>query len=465
MRVTLHGGTDEVTGSAYLVETQSARVLVDFGMFQGSRELEARNRLPRTTRPKTLDAVVVTHGHLDHVGRLPLLGRLGYKTPIYATEATAEMAAIIMRDSAKIQERDYERSNRKRKSEGKEPIEPLYTTEDVERTLELFRGVPYDEKKEIAPGIEILLTNAGHMLGSASVKMSIKEKGSAAKSVVFSGDIGHAGQHILQDAVPFRDADIVFMESTYGDRDHRPLQDTLVQAREIIKDAVRVKGKVLIPAFAVGRTQQLLFYLGVMFYNKTVAPFPVYVDSPMAVAATKVYMKHPDLFDEEAAKFLKGGRLPEEVRTVVPCETAEESKRLNSVSGPCVIMAGSGMCNAGRIVHHLKYNLPNPETFVIIVGYQGAGSLGRKLVDGAKHVKIHGESVEVQAQIHTLNGFSAHAGRSELLDWFGAIADSKPRLVITHGEDRVRESLAEAIRERFGTQPTLPYTGDILEFS
>lgn len=464
MRVTLHGGTDEVTGSAYLVETQKARVLVDFGMFQGTRELEAKNRLPRGTRPKSLDAVVVTHAHLDHTGRLPLIARLGYKPPLYATEATAEMAAIIMQDSARIQERDYERQNRKRKFEGKEPLEPLYTTEDVERTLELFRPLLYEEKREIAPGVEVLLTDAGHMLGSASVKLIITENGHT-KNVVFSGDLGHAGQHILRDAVPFEDADVLFMESTYGDRDHRPLGDTLIQAREIIKEAVRKGGKVLIPAFAVGRVQQLLFYLGVMFHNKTVAPFPVYVDSPMAVAATNVYIKHPDLFDEGAAQFLEGGRLPEEVRTVVACETPEESKRLNSVAGPCVIMAPSGMCNAGRIVHHLKYNLPDANTSVIIVGYQAEGSLGRRLVEGAKRVTIHGQSVEVRAQIHTLNGFSAHAGRSELLSWLGAIAKSRPKLVLTHGEPEPKRSLAQAIEEQYGMQAVVPRTGDVLEFA
>lgn len=461
MNITLHGAAGEVTGSAYLLETDRARVLVDFGLFQGGAKNEAKNVLPPGLRPAKLDAVLITHGHLDHVGRLPLLTKGGYAGAIYATDATRDLAGLILRDSAKVQSYDLERKNRKRERAGQPPLDPLYTAEDVEQTMSCFQDVNFDESFAVAEGVTARYTIAGHMLGSASIELTVEENGKS-RIVVFSGDIGPAHLAIIQDAVPFQKADLVFMESTYGDRDNKPVKETLAEFRDIITDAVKRRARILVPAFAVGRTQQILYHLDELFCAGTLKPFPVYLDSPMAIEATKIYRRHPDLFDDEAKALDKACAIVRSQRHVKPTPTAQDSMKLNDVPGPCLIMAGSGMCNAGRILHHLKHGLWQPDTAVIIVGYQGEGTLGRLLVDGAKSVKIFGESVAVKASIHTLNGFSAHAGQSALLKWFGSLAASKPKVVLTHGEARGREPLAKLIRQRHGLKPILPELGDVI---
>ena len=462
MKVTLHGAAGDVTGSAYLIETDRARILVDFGMFQGGQKIEAKNVLPSGLLAKRLDAVLVTHGHLDHVGRLPLLARNGYAGPIYATKPTIELAGIILRDSAHLQLNEVERDNRKRQRAGKEPAEPIYTAEDVEDTMPLFRPVEFHQPLEAAPGITARYVQAGHMLGSASIALTIQEGGKM-KTVVFSGDIGPAGLAILQDAEPLHKADLVFMESTYGDRDHKPVIETLAEFSEIIKDAVARKARILVPAFATGRAQQIIYHCEEMFCAGTVKPFPIYLDSPMAIEASRVYLRYPDLFDDEAKAMERACELVRTQSCVHPTPTAQDSMKLNDVPGPCLIMAGSGMCNGGRILHHLKHGLWQPGTHVLIVGFQGEGTLGRMLVDGKSPVKIFGEEIAVKAQIHTLNGFSAHAGQSELLKWFGHLAPSKPQVVLTHGEAKGREPLAELIQKRHGLKPALPFQGDVIK--
>lgn len=462
MKITLHGAAGEVTGSAYLVETDRARVLVDFGMFQGGRNTEAKNVLPSGLEPARLDAVLLTHAHLDHCGRLPLLLPAGYAGGILATKATVDLAGLILRDSAKVQRYDAERENRKRERSGKPPVQPLYDAEAVERTLERFRTVEFEQPLEVAPGLQARYVAAGHMLGSASIELTAQEDGKT-KVVVFSGDIGPSGLAIVRDAQPFKRADVVFLESTYGDRDHKPIKETLAEFRGIIEQAVKRKSRILVPAFAVGRTQQILYHLDELFCAGAVKPFPVYLDSPMAIEATKIYQSHPDLFDEEAIDLQRACDIAGRRGHVKPTPTAEDSMKLNDAPGPCLIMAGSGMCNAGRILHHLKHGLWREETLVMIVGYQGEGTLGRQLVDGAKEVKIFGEEIAVKAQIHTLNGFSAHAGQSELLKWIRFLAPSKPRVVLTHGEARGREPLAELIKERHGLEPLLPSQGDSIK--
>lgn len=461
MNITLHGAAGEVTGSAYLVETDRARLLVDFGMFQGGRNTEAKNVLPSRLEPGKLDSVLLTHAHLDHCGRLPLLIKGGYKGNILATKATVDLAGLILRDSAKVQGYDAERANRKRVGDDKPPVEPLYTADDVEHTLERFRVVEFDQPFEAAPCITARYVEAGHMLGSASIELTVQEDGKS-KVVVFSGDIGPSGLAIIRDAQLFKRADVVFLESTYGDRDHKPLKETLAEFRGIIERAVQRKARILVPAFAVGRTQQILFHLDELFCAGTVKPFPVYLDSPMAIEATKIYERHPDLFDEETRDLRQACDIANRHGNVQPSPTAEDSMKLNSVPGPCLIMAGSGMCNAGRILHHLRHGLPQPETSVIIVSYQGEGTLGRQLVDRAPEVKIFGENFPVNATIHTLNGFSAHAGQTELMKWFRFLAPSKPQVVLTHGEARGREPLAELIRKRHGLKALLPVQGDVV---
>ena len=462
MKITLHGAAGNVTGSAYLVETDRVRVLVDFGMFQGGAHADEKNVLPAGLLARRLDAVLVTHAHLDHVGRLPLLTRNGYTGPIHATKPTIELAGLILRDSAHLQLNEIERDNRKRERAGKEPLEPIYTGQDVENTMPLFRPVEFDQPVEVVAGISARYVQAGHMLGSASIALTIRESGKT-KTVVFSGDLGPSGLAIIQDAEPLHKADLVFMESTYGDRDHRPVKETLAEFGEIIKDAVTRKARILVPAFATGRSQQIIYHCEELFCSGAVRPFPIYLDSPMAIEASRVYLRYPDLFDDEAKAMERACELVRTQSCVHPTPTAQDSMKLNDVPGPCLIMAGAGMCNGGRILHHLKHGLWKPETTVLIVGFQGEGTLGRMLVDGAKTVRIMGEEIAVKARIHTLNGFSAHAGQSELLKWFSHLAPSKPQIVLTHGEARGREPLAELIEQRYQLKAALPFQGDVIK--
>jgi metallo-beta-lactamase family protein len=451
----------EVTGSAYYVQTKRASVLVDCGLFQGGKKAEALNR-PPTTPKQRIDAVLLTHGHLDHTGRLPLLAKRGHTMPVFATPATIEMASLIMRDSARLQVSDNERKNRKRLRAGEPPQEPLYTPEDAEKIIQLLRPVPYQKPFQVAPGIQAIWAESGHMLGSASIQIIVEEDGRT-KRVVFSGDLGPKGALILKDFEPFKHADLVFLESTYGDHDHRPFQDTVDEFVRIVKETVEKRGKILVPTFAVGRAQLITGLLAWMFRTKKVKPFPIFLDSPMAIEATNIYMRHRELFDDGMTKFIAEKPLRADLKTMKLCATAEDSMKINDQPGPCLVMAGAGMCNAGRILHHLKANLWKPDTHVLIVGYQGDGSLGRRLVNGEKLVSIHGEKIAVKAQVHTLGGFSAHAGQTDLLTWFSAIAPSKPRVVLTHGENEPRRILAQKIQQRFNLKSALPEMGETIE--
>jgi metallo-beta-lactamase family protein len=455
MKITIVGAAGgEVTGSAYYVQTRQASVLVDCGLFQGGKKAEALNRPP--TGPKQrLDAVLLTHAHLDHTGRLPLLAKRGQTAPVFATPATIEMTALILRDSARIQTADNERRNRKRQRAGEPPQEPLYTPEHAEAVIQLLQPVPYQQPVTVAPGIQAVWAESGHMLGSASIQLIVEEDGRT-KRVVLSGDLGPKGALILRDFEPFKQADLLFLESTYGDHDHRPFTETVDEFVTIVRDTVEKRGKILVPTFAVGRAQLLTSLLAWMFRTKKVRPFPVFLDSPMAIEATKIYARHRELFDEDMTKFIAQKPMSADLKTLKLCVTAEDSMKINDQAGPCLIMAGAGMCNAGRILHHLKQNLWKPDTHVLIVGYQSHESLGRRLVEGQKVVSIHGEKVAVKAKIHTLGGFSAHAGQTDLLAWFTAIAPSKPRVILTHGEDEPRRALAKKIQQQFRLPSALP---------
>jgi metallo-beta-lactamase family protein len=456
MRVTIHGaGGGEVTGSAYLLQTRDANILIDLGMFQGAQKVENYNNIPKKGAFTQLDAVVLTHAHLDHTGRLPLLTRAGYKGPIYATPATIDVADLILSDSAHLQLSDVERQNRRRAREGRPLLTPLYSQEDVDQLKPLLRPLAYDKAKQVAPGITVRAVEAGHMLGSVSLELTVEEQGSR-KVVVFSGDLGPRGAPLHKCPVPFESADAVFMESTYGDRDHQSLKKTAVEARDVVKGAIQEGGKVLVPVFAVGRTQLLLYLLAGAFKRGTLKAFPIYIDSPMAIKATRLYGKHNELFDEEALAMFKSGELLERLDTVKFCSSADESRALNSQPGPCLIMAGAGMCTGGRILHHFRHNLSRPSTTVLIVGYQGHGSLGRMLVDGKPFVNIFGEKIPVRAIVHTFGGLSGHAGQSDLLNWLGTIAASKPQVYLTHGEDRARKPFGKLIKERFGLKVAYP---------
>lgn len=461
MLITMLGAAGgEVTGSATLLETPTARVLVDCGIFQGGRQAELRNRPPVGARPK-LDAVLLTHAHLDHTGRVPMLVRAGHAMPVYATPATIELTALILRDSAKIMAQDAERQNRKRQRAGLPPMAPPYTPDDAERAIGLMRPVPYLESVEVAPGVRACFAEAGHLLGSASIQVCA-EDGGKTKNLVFSGDLGPKGAPILRDYEPFHQADAVFIESTYGDRDHRPFGETVDEFYEIVADAVAQGGKMLMPTFSVGRAQVMTMLLAEMFREKRVAPFPVFLDSPMAIEASRITMRHPELFDDDMYEYLHEGSMADDLKTYQITETVEESIAINRVKGACLVMAGAGMCTGGRILHHLKHNLWQPGTHVLMVGYQAGGSLGRQLVEGAPRVTIHGEKVMVRAKVHTLGGFSAHAGQTDLMAWFDVVAPSKPRVFVTHGEDGPRDALAGLIREKYGLNPELPAAGAVI---
>lgn len=462
MHIRLCGAAGEVTGSCYLVETSQAKVLVDFGMFQGGKLAGVQNRQNDWLNADEIDAVVLTHGHLDHVGRMPILAKKGYQGPIYATLSTVEVSRLILLDSANLQASDNERVNEKRRRAGKPLEELLYDENDVEAIMQRFQPVRYGERHEIAPGVSIRMEDAGHILGSASIEMTLEDQGQK-RVVVFSGDIGVKHAPLLRDPTYFAHADLVVMESTYGDRDHRPLAQTLEEFREILQSAQRAQAKVLIPAFAIGRTQSLLYYMAGMFRSGELKKLPIYIDSPMAVKATEIYHRHPAIMDDETKALQATRQLEKDLSEVRYVVTREESMQLNHTREACVVIAGSGMCNGGRILHHLKHNLWRDDVHVAIVGFQSHGTLGGALVHGARYVKIHGERVIVRAKIHTLGGLSAHAGRTELLEWIAAIAPSKPRVALTHGEPSPRKSLGEEIVRRHQLSVSYPLLNDRIE--
>lgn len=463
MKIKLVGASGgEVTGSSYVVRTRQATILVDAGMFQGGRQSEAKNRLPPGVRPSEINAVLLTHAHLDHTGRLPLLIKHGFSGPVYATGATIDLAELIMKDCARIQSQDAERKTRKATQRDLPPVEPLFEPEDVEPYRSLVKQVKFQKPVEVADDITARWVEAGHMLGSGCIELTVTEDGRK-KVVVFSGDLGPTTLPLIRQFETFDRADAVFLESTYGDRLHRPYAQTVAEFERIVKQVSKTSGKILAPTFAIGRSQQILYHLAIMFLRGDIRPFPVYLDSPMALEATKIYRKYPDLFDDELVAWQKKGLLPLNRSIFKPSSTANDSKKINDVAGPCVVLAGAGMCNAGRILHHLKFNLDKPTTQVLIVGYQGYGSLGRRLVDGEKVVPIFGQRIPVRAAIHTLNGFSGHADQSELLKWFSTLASAKPKVFLTHGEDRGRGALAKLIQQRFKLTAALPKQGEVVE--
>lgn len=463
--LSFYGAAGEVTGSCYLVQTGQARVLVDFGFHQGTAAADTLNRTIPPIDAAKLDAVVLTHAHLDHCGRLPQLLRQGFKGPVYATAATADLTGIILRDSASLQEADAIDDNRRRVRDGMPPLPPLYTHADAEQILRQFKEVAYGRTQEIARGVTIRMFDAGHIIGSASVQMVVGDGKPDGTDLVidFSGDIGVTGAPILRDPQPpdRPPADVVVLESTYGDRNHRPLAETLDELVAIISAARAENGCVLVPAFSVGRTQDIIYHMSsLMRQGRLPSPLPVFIDSPMATAASELYERYTDLYDADAMQIDRSGDSPLDFPGLRYTRSRDESMALNDRQGFFVVIAGSGMCTGGRIVHHLRHNLAKPSTRVVIVGYQAMGTLGRELVNGAKVVRIFRDSIPVNARIHTLGGFSAHAGQSDLLKWAAAVAPSKPKVFLTHGEEPPRAALGAKLKAELGLEAFYPKYAD-----
>ena len=448
--LTFYGAIAGVTGSLYLFETGDKQILLECGLVQGSYEEEKLNEEAFPFDPASIDAVILSHAHLDHSGRLPKLVNDGFKGPIYMTLPTCDLLEIMLKDSAFLSMRDAEWENKRRKRAGKDKVEPLYTIEDVERTLKLCEGLSYAEAREVVNGLQLRFLDAGHILGSAIVELTIYEDGKP-RRLVFSGDLGNSCAALLRDPVKVEDADVLIMESTYGDRDHRSMDATLDEFRSIILAATESGGNVLIPAFAVGRTQEIIFRLGEFYQEGILNHQAVDLDSPMAIATTEVYHRYQNVFNLEDKTALRQARSAS-LHTFLPVlrysRTTEESIAINKITDGAIIIAGSGMCNGGRIRHHLKHNLWRRNAHVIIVGYQAIGTTGRALVDGAKRLRVAGEEVVVNATIHTLGGFSAHAGQQQLLDWIGAFHRPKPHTYLVHGEPEAKKALQHELHAR-----------------
>ncbi|HET9482953.1 MAG TPA: MBL fold metallo-hydrolase [Xanthomonadales bacterium] len=455
MQVTIHGAAGEVTGSCSLIAHRGARVLLDCGIVQGDREAGERNRAAFPFDPGTLDAVVLTHAHLDHIGRVPLLVKRGYAGPIYTHRASVDLAKVLLEDAAHIASSDTEQANRRRERRGMALVQPLYDMEDVANAMRLFVPLEYHVEREVAPGIVLKLHDAGHILGSGIAELRAGS-GADARTLVHSGDLGMASIPILRDPERVAAADLVMLESTYGDRLHRARPETVAEIGRILDEA-RGTGSVLIPAFAVGRSQEILYWLAENAERWNLRDWQVVLDSPMAQRVFEVYDRHQSLFDKEGRERWRANH-PLRLPNLKLVRDRAESQALNPREG-LIIIAGAGMCNGGRIVHHLKHRLWKAHTHVMIVGYQAQGTLGRRLVDGAGYVRILGDEVRVAAKIHTIGGLSAHADQDGLLEWYGGFRGA-PRLALVHGEERARIGLAGAMLARYRVEAMLPRPGD-----
>lgn len=457
MKVQLFGAARTVTGSCYMIQACGARFTVDCGMHQGNKAIEDRNFSTEHYDPKNLDFILMTHAHIDHSGLLPRMVADGFAKPIYCTDATRELLEIMLLDSAHIQEMEAEWRATKYKRRGmKKVASPLYTQDDALNTAKYFSPVAYHQTFEPHPGIKVTYYDAGHILGSAFILLEVTEDGKSTR-LIFSGDLGRPQALIVRDPENPVEADYVFMESTYGDRNHRNEDQSDAELAEAIAYSYKNKEKVIIPAFAVERTQEVLYCLHNLHrQGKLPADMPVFVDSPLAIRATEVFRKHRALFDDEAQELLSKGDDPFELPLLSYTLHADESRALNEMSGPAIILSASGMCNAGRIKHHLKHNLWRPGASIVFVGYQGVGTPGRKIVEKAKSINLFGEDVDIAARIFTIGGFSAHAGQSQLLDWVSHVAKPHTQIVLVHGEEKAQTTLMGLIKERFGSTCLVP---------
>jgi metallo-beta-lactamase family protein len=461
MHIEFYGATSGVTGSCHILRANGETILLDCGLIQGRREEIEKNRQPFPFAPQEISAVVLSHGHIDHSGRIPLLVKQGYQGPVYMQNATADLCDILLQDSAYLQEKDAQYENKWRTRKKKPLIEPLYTVDDARNALANVIGLRYREKKEILPGIQIRYQDAGHILGSCNVEVWLNENG-VQRKVVFSGDLGQYDTPILNDPAVIESADHVIVESTYGNRLHRDRQATINEIGEIIRDAAHDKGNLLIPAFSIGRTQELLYYLGKHYDEWDLDRWHVFLDSPMAIRASKVYWDYPHLYDEEATKLRSQINEMPHLKNLRLTPTPQESMAINQIKSGAIIISASGMMTGGRIVHHLKNNVSRRGAHIMIVGYQANGTLGRKLVDGAPTVKIHGKEYQVKAHVHTVGGLSAHADADDLTRWMRNFK-SNPQVHVVHGEAEAKGDFRARLESELRLQAKVPGPGDVLE--
>jgi metallo-beta-lactamase family protein len=458
--LTFMGAARGVTGSRYLIETNDITFLVDCGLYQ-EREFQYRNWEPFRCKPEKLEAVLLTHAHLDHSGLLPKLVNEGFRGRVYCTSATADITKIMLLDAAHLQEEDAAYKQKRHIREGRKgpyPEIPLYTVADAEATFPLFSPVEYNQTIDIGYGIEATFFDAGHVLGSAMIKLRISQGGEK-RSIVFSGDIGRWNRPILNDPSVFRRTDYIVMESTYGDRKHEGTEEIGEELAEIVKTAFTAGGNIIVPSFALQRAQEILYYLNILHMEKRIPPLDVYLDSPMAIKITEVYKRHAELLDQDMRELIRQHRSPFDFPGLKMVQTVEESKALNDIKGTAMIIAGAGMCNGGRIKHHLAKNISRPECTVLFVGFQAVGTLGRQILDGAKSVRIHGQYFPVRARIAQIQGFSAHADRDELMRWLSKLSVNPKRIFITHGETESAEQFSRYLREQTGYNTSVPEYG------
>lgn len=464
--LTFYGAAQEVTGSCYLLESPAlGRVLLDCGMHQGGDAVDRVQNDEFIFDPGNIDAVILSHAHLDHSGLLPKLVHEGFSGPIYLTSPSADLLEIMLQDSVGLYERDLERENLRRERSGRKLLKPAYTKRDVKKVLKQCHGQPYGHSTTIGHQASVCFYDAGHILGSSIVEIKITEKNQS-KTLVFSGDLGKNDSVLMNDPVKLHKADLVLMESTYGNRDHRSMDNTLTELKTILKTTWENGGNVMIPSFAVGRTQELLFHLGCLYEQGELDNWQIFLDSPMAIAVTKVYGRWLHILDSDDVRHLSAHHrqsLEKFLPSLRLCVTPEESMAINRIKQGAIIIAGSGMCTGGRIRHHFKQRIWNKNNSLIFVGFQARGTLGRILIDGQKHIKLFGEDYIVRANIATLGGFSAHAGQAQLVDWASQF-EGNPRLMLIHGEAEALDALSQRLWEEKGISTEIPRRGQCIAF-
>ena len=455
MEVEFLGGVRTVTGSATLLQKGSLRWLVDCGMFQGGKTLEERNRNVHSYHPEELSFILLTHAHIDHSGLIPKLVKEGFRGRVICTKATFDLCEVMLKDSGHIQAMEAEWQSRKNERSGREGTAPLYTAEEAEKSLRYFRTVGYDEILSLSDGLKVRFQDAGHILGSAIIEIWVDDEGQE-KRLVFSGDLGSSGQPIIRDPSPVVEADILWLESTYGDRLHKSREETVQELLKISLEAISQRAKVVIPAFAVERTQDIIYTIGQLVRKDLIPSIPIYIDSPLAISATEIFKKNPDCFDEEMKGLLLGGKDPFELPQIKYTQTTEESKAINEDSGSAIIISASGMCDSGRIQHHLKHHLWRKESHIVFIGYQAEGTVGRRIIDGAKTIRLFGEEIAVRAHVHTLGGFSAHADQKGLLEWLSHFRNPDLQVFVNHGEEKTSMELSKIIHQKFKLEAVVP---------